>query len=89
LWIGTERTRLPSLILTAILLVIGVQLWILGLVAELLSVNRKLLEDIQLRLRRAELQGDRPLQENIQARLRRSEFNPDHANPPNIDPPEI
>lgn len=87
-WIGTERTRIPSLILTAILLVIGVQLWILGLVAELLSVNRKLLEDIQLRLRRAELQGDRPPQANIHTRLRRSEFHPDRAIESKINPPE-
>lgn len=61
LLIGSERTRIPSLILAAILMIIGFQLWILGLVAELLGVNRKLLEDIQLRLRRTEFQkrGDR------------------------------
>jgi glycosyltransferase involved in cell wall biosynthesis len=52
--LGTDRTRLPSLILAAILILIGVQLIILGLVADLLAVNRKLLEDIQLRMRRAE-----------------------------------
>jgi glycosyltransferase involved in cell wall biosynthesis len=51
-FIGTERTRLPSLILAAILLIVGFQVWILGFVADLLAVNRKLLEDIQLRLRR-------------------------------------
>lgn len=53
---GTPRTHIPSLILAAILMLIGVQLWILGLVAELMGVNRKLLEDIQLRLRRSEYQ---------------------------------
>jgi glycosyltransferase involved in cell wall biosynthesis len=53
---GTNRTRIPSLILAAILILIGVQLWILGLVADLMAVNRKMLEDIQLRLRRAELE---------------------------------
>jgi glycosyltransferase involved in cell wall biosynthesis len=53
---GSERTRLPSLILAAILIIIGVQLWILGLVADLMAVNRKLLEDIQLRLRRQEIE---------------------------------
>lgn len=50
---GTDRTRIPSLILAAILILIGVQLIILGLVADLLAVNRKLLEDIQLRMRRS------------------------------------
>jgi glycosyltransferase involved in cell wall biosynthesis len=55
-FMGSERTRLPSLILAAILILIGVQLWILGLVADLMAVNRKLLEDIQLRLRRQEIE---------------------------------
>lgn len=52
-WSGTSRTRLPSLILAAILILIGFQLWMLGLVADLLAVNRRILEDIQLRLRRS------------------------------------
>ncbi len=51
--LGTERTRIPSLILAAILIIIGVQLWTFGLVADLMAANRRLLEDIQLRLRRA------------------------------------
>jgi glycosyltransferase involved in cell wall biosynthesis len=54
--LGTERTRIPSLILAAILMLMGFQLWILGLVADLLAVNRKLLEEIQLRMRRAEIE---------------------------------
>lgn len=49
------RVRAPSLILAAILILVGVQLWVLGLVADVLSVNRKMLEDIQLRLRRADI----------------------------------
>lgn len=52
---GTPRAHVPSLVAGAVLLIVGFQLWILGLVADLLSVNRKLLEDIQLRLRRLEL----------------------------------
>lgn len=52
---GTIRTHLPSLILSAILILIGVQLWVLGLVADLLSVNRRILEDTRLKLRREEL----------------------------------
>lgn len=53
----TGRSHIPSLILTAILLLMGFQLWIFGLVADVLSVNRKLLEDVQLRLRRAEVES--------------------------------
>ncbi|WP_144867130.1 glycosyltransferase [Hyella patelloides] len=51
------KPRVPSLILAAILILIGIQLWIFGLVADLMSVNRKLLEDVQLRLRRQECNG--------------------------------
>jgi glycosyltransferase involved in cell wall biosynthesis len=49
-----SKPRVPSLILAAILILIGVQFWIFGLVADLMAVNRQLLEDIQLRLRRQE-----------------------------------
>jgi len=49
---GTPRSHVPSLILAAILMLMGFQLWILGLVADLLAVNRKLLEDNQLHFRR-------------------------------------
>lgn len=52
---GTTRTHLPSLILASILIAIGFQLWIFGLVADLMAVNRKLLEEIQLRVRRSQL----------------------------------
>jgi hypothetical protein len=38
---------------------IGFQLWMFGLVADLLGVNRRILEDIQLRQRRAELDSNR------------------------------
>jgi len=54
-WVeGTTRTHLPSLILAAILILIGVQLWIVGIVADIVAVNRRLLEDIQLRVKRLE-----------------------------------
>jgi glycosyltransferase involved in cell wall biosynthesis len=50
------RGREPSLILAAILILIGVQLWGLGLVADIIAVNRKLLEEIQQRIKRVEYQ---------------------------------
>ena len=52
----TGRSHVPSLIFSAILILIGVQCWIFGLIADLMSANRKLLEDIQLRLRRSEIE---------------------------------
>ncbi len=48
------RAHVPSLILAATLILIGVQLWIFGIVADVVAVNRKLLEDIQLRVKRME-----------------------------------
>lgn len=52
---GSERTRIPSLILAAILILIGFQLWMFGLVADLLAANRRLVEEIQLRQRRRDM----------------------------------
>ncbi len=49
---GTTRTHLPSLVIAAVLVLIGVQVWVLGFVADLIAVNRRLLEDIQVRARR-------------------------------------
>ena len=54
---GTPRSHVPSLILSAILILIGSQLWVVGLLADLLAVNRKLLEEVQLRLRRADIEA--------------------------------
>jgi glycosyltransferase involved in cell wall biosynthesis len=52
----TGRSHVPSLILSAILILVGFQLWVFGFVADVMSVNRKLLEDVQLRMRRAEVE---------------------------------
>jgi glycosyltransferase involved in cell wall biosynthesis len=56
---GTPQTHVPSLVAAAVFLLSGVQLVIVGLVADLLSVNRKLLEDIQLRMRRLQLKSQK------------------------------
>ncbi len=54
------RARVPSLILAAILILIGVQLWIFGVVADIVAVNRKLLEDVQLRIKKMEYRSSGP-----------------------------
>lgn len=56
-FLGTERTRVPSLILAAILILIGFQIWVFGLIADLMAANRKLIEEVQLRLRREEIEA--------------------------------
>jgi glycosyltransferase involved in cell wall biosynthesis len=47
--------HIQSLILTAILLIVGFQVCLIGLVADLIGSNRKILEEILYRLRRVEL----------------------------------
>jgi glycosyltransferase involved in cell wall biosynthesis len=68
---GTPRTHVPSLILASLLMLIGVQLWIFGLVADLLSVNRKMLEDIQLRIRRFEFDSEKEKQYSAATKAQR------------------
>jgi glycosyltransferase involved in cell wall biosynthesis len=53
-FMGTDRTRVPSLILTAILVLVGMFFIFLGVLADLISVNRKIAEENQYRLRRLE-----------------------------------
>jgi glycosyltransferase involved in cell wall biosynthesis len=52
---GTGAGHIQSLILAAILLIVGFQVFILGLVADLLAANRRLLEDTLYRVRKIEL----------------------------------
>lgn len=54
LYVDSGRAYTPSLMLGAVCLLLGLQLWIIGLVAELLATNRRLLEDIQMRTRTLE-----------------------------------
>jgi len=49
---GTSGGHIQSLILSAILLLIGFMTIVIGFVAELISINRKILEDIEVRVRR-------------------------------------
>lgn len=49
--IGDGSGHIQSLILAAVLLIFGVQVSIIAVLSELLSINRKLLEDIQFRVK--------------------------------------
>jgi glycosyltransferase involved in cell wall biosynthesis len=51
----TGRLHIPSLIAGSVLLGIALQMWIFGLIAELMATNRKLLEEIRCEQRRAQL----------------------------------
>jgi hypothetical protein len=50
--------HIQSLILAAILLIVGFQIFLIGLVADLIGSNRKILEDLLYRLRRLEISDD-------------------------------
>jgi glycosyltransferase involved in cell wall biosynthesis len=54
-FMGQTEGHIQSLILSAILLIVGFQIIMMGIAAELISVNRKLLEDIQVRIKKDEL----------------------------------
>lgn len=53
-FLSSGSGHIQSLILSAILMITGVQIFVIAVVSELFSINRKLLEDIQ---RRIKLQG--------------------------------
>ena len=53
-FMGQTEGHIQSLILSAILLIVGFQIIMMGIAAELISVNRQLLEDIQLRIKKKE-----------------------------------
>jgi glycosyltransferase involved in cell wall biosynthesis len=50
--------HVQSLILAAVLLIVGFQVCLIGLIADLIGFNRKILEEILYRMRRMELAGD-------------------------------
>jgi hypothetical protein len=49
--------HVQSLILSAILLILGFQILVIGLVADLIAANRRLNEEVLYRLRKMELSG--------------------------------
>ena len=54
---GDGHGHIQSLILAAILLLTGVQVSLIAVLSELIAINRKLLEDIQSRVKSADLQN--------------------------------
>jgi uncharacterized membrane protein (Fun14 family) len=72
-FIGSERTRVPSLILTAILILIGIFFIFLGVLADLISVNRKIAEENQYRLRKLEGEFRKKPAKNFKAPAKKSD----------------
>ena len=63
--LGQGAGHLQSLVLTAILILVGAQMTLFGLLADLIGNNRKMLEDIQWRTRRMELEARAPRAEKV------------------------
>jgi glycosyltransferase involved in cell wall biosynthesis len=58
--IGQGSGKIQSLILAAVLLIVGFQILMIGLLADLIGFNRKILEEILFRMRRNELNQTPP-----------------------------
>ena len=54
---GNGQGHVQSLILAAVLLLTGVQICLIAVLSELISINRKLLEDVQSRIKKADLKN--------------------------------
>ena len=54
---GAGQGHLQSLILSAVLMIVGFQVLLIGLVADVISANRKLTEELLYRVRSSELTG--------------------------------
>ena len=55
---GSASGHLQSLILMSILLLMGVLTWVVGMLADITAANRKILEDIQYRVRKLDYNED-------------------------------
>jgi len=55
---GQGSGHVQSVILAAVLLIVGFQTWLIGLLADLIGFNRRILEEMLYRLRRMELDRD-------------------------------
>jgi hypothetical protein len=52
----TPRTHVPSLILASILIILGVIIVMLAILGDLMAVNRKILEELQYKMRKMEIE---------------------------------
>ena len=56
-FINTPGQHIQSLILSSLLMMLGVMVFVSGILADTVSVNRKLLEDIQYRVKKLEIEN--------------------------------
>ena len=65
---GRGSGNVQSLILAAVLSIVGFQVCLIGLMADLVGMNRKMLEDMLYRIRRMELEGQNDGGEKVAGR---------------------
>jgi glycosyltransferase involved in cell wall biosynthesis len=53
--VDDDASRVPSLVAAAVCLIAAVQIWVLAFVADLIAANRRMLSEVRLAVRRAEL----------------------------------
>jgi hypothetical protein len=59
--IGQGGGHIQSVILAGVLIIVGFQVFLIGLLADLIGFNRRILEEILFRIKRRELEGDQEL----------------------------
>lgn len=55
--------HVQSLILAAILMILGFQMVVMGMLSDIIAANRKLLEDVQFRVRKIECESFKEIKE--------------------------
>lgn len=66
---GEGGGHIQSLILAAVLLMIGVQMLVLGLIGDVISHNRKLIEETLLRVRRLDCDNNKPSEKVVKENM--------------------
>jgi glycosyltransferase involved in cell wall biosynthesis len=69
--LGSGAGHVQSVILAAVLWIVGIQVFLIGLVADLIAFNRKLVEDLLFRVRRMELEESGSPAQPVRSRARK------------------
>src|SRR5207237_8480644 len=77
-----SRGHVQSVILAAVFLVTGFQTWLIALLADLIAVNRRLSEEVLIRLKKLESRPQQQQQRQPQQRDRDRKQHPQQPPPP-------
>ncbi|HEY7161611.1 MAG TPA: glycosyltransferase family 2 protein [Acidobacteriota bacterium] len=71
---GNSQGHIQSLILASVLLIVGFQIWLIGLVSDLIFGNRKILDEILYRQKQFDLEKEKLLQRISEQSSRKEEL---------------